>query len=137
MVHFGGGQKEEVKLVYENIKRFHVTDEVLLLGEQDNPYKYLKHSDIFVLTSLYESYPTVINEARVLNIPIVSVNIEPIFEMLQADEATIVPFDEIAKAIANLYYDSHLFDDFKNISYRNHNTEILHNFYKIIDSIDD
>lgn len=133
----GGGQKEEVKLVYENIKRFHVTDEVLLLGEQDNPYKYLKHSDIFVLTSLYESYPTVINEARVLNIPIVSVNIEPIFEMLQADEATIVPFDEIAKAIANLYYDSHLFDDFKNISYRNHNTEILHNFYKIIDSIDD
>ncbi len=37
-----------------------------------NPYKYLKKSDIFVLSSLWEGFPNVILEALCCGLPVVS-----------------------------------------------------------------
>jgi glycosyltransferase involved in cell wall biosynthesis len=38
----------------------------------ENPYKYLKHCNVFLLTSIYEGMPNVLIEAQILGIPIVA-----------------------------------------------------------------
>lgn len=47
-------------------------EDILLLGFQKNPFKYISKSDVFVLSSLYEGFPNVIVEAMALGIPIIS-----------------------------------------------------------------
>lgn len=128
----GGGPENEVAVVKQNIEQEKVDDRVILLGEKENPYQYLKNADLFVLTSLYESYPTVINEARVLNVPIVANSIPPIYEMLSDDEAVIVPNEDMAEAIKKLINDSEQYELLKSKRYVNKNREIMDSFYALM-----
>lgn len=130
----GNGQESEVKLVIDNITKYNVEKDVILLGERDNPYNYLKHSNLFVLTSLYESYPTVINEARVLGVPIVTVNIPSAYEMLTDNEAIITPLGNIAEAIQELYHNKRQYNSLKSATFDNKNAEILKSFYQLINN---
>lgn len=45
---------------------------VKLLGLRENPYPYIKCADYVILTSDYEGFPVVYNEAIVLNTPIIT-----------------------------------------------------------------
>ena len=45
------------------------------LGKKSNPYKYLKKSSAFVLSSVREGYPVVFIEAMILNIPIITTDV--------------------------------------------------------------
>ena len=40
----------------------------------ENPYKYLKHCDILLLTSIYEGMPNILIEAQAMKLPIVATN---------------------------------------------------------------
>lgn len=128
----GGGPIEEVGLVKQMINKYAVENEVIMIGERYNPYHYLRKSDLFVLTSLYESYPTVINEARILGVPIVTVDIKPALEMLGKDEAEIVPVEKIADAIIGLYNNPHRYNILKTTKFKNHNEQILNYFYQLV-----
>jgi glycosyltransferase involved in cell wall biosynthesis len=46
-----------------------IEDSVAFLGFQENPYKYLARSSVFVLSSLYEGFPNALLEAVALGIP--------------------------------------------------------------------
>ena len=58
------------------ISDLNLTNEVQLLGFKDNPYKYIKSSDIFVLPSKIEGFPNVLLEALTCGIKIVSTDCE-------------------------------------------------------------
>lgn len=45
---------------------------VKMLGEKDNPYPYIKQADLLISTSYSEAYPTVINEAQTLGVPVIT-----------------------------------------------------------------
>jgi len=47
-------------------------DKILFLGFQKNPFKYLSHSTIFVLASLWEGLPNVLLEAMACGLPVIS-----------------------------------------------------------------
>jgi glycosyltransferase involved in cell wall biosynthesis len=47
---------------------------VVFAGYTNNPYKYMKNSKLFVLSSRFEGMPTVLVEAIALEVPIVSTN---------------------------------------------------------------
>ena len=55
-----------LKLDLKNIKFF---------GEMKNPFPYYKMSDAFVFSSCFEGYGIVLNEARVIGIPIISTDV--------------------------------------------------------------
>lgn len=129
----GDGSEYEECLLKEEIRNFGVQDCVVLLGGKDNPYCYLAKADLFVLTSIYESYPTVINEAKVLHVPIVANDIPPVYEMLPPEEAVIVNVERMAEAIIALMRDKARFERLKAVPVRNHNAEVLNAFYRLVE----
>lgn len=128
----GGGPENEVATVVENIGKEDVGDVVIMLGEKDNPYPFIAKANLYVLTSIYESYPTVINEARVLGIPILSNNIPPAFEMLSDGGAIICPYEEMAGEIERLIADKDLYATLKSHQFVNRNAEIMSGFYNLL-----
>ncbi len=60
------------KGLYEKMIYQYKLSNVLLLGAKKNPYSYLKKADYLLLTSDYEGFPVVYNEAIVLHIPIIT-----------------------------------------------------------------
>jgi glycosyltransferase involved in cell wall biosynthesis len=64
-----GGFKNMLR---EYIKKNNLTNNVYLLGYKNNPYNYLKKSDIFILTSKFEGSPNVLIESQFLKKYIIS-----------------------------------------------------------------
>jgi len=54
------------------VKELDLDNEVHFLGFVNNPYKYLKNSDVFVLSSFFEGFGNVLVEALAVGLPIVS-----------------------------------------------------------------
>ncbi len=92
----GDGPDGEKQLLINEIERLHLSGKVILLGNKPNPYSYLAKADLFVLTSVYESYPTVINEAKALGIPIVAHDIPCVHEMMTGH-------DGVATSLVNMH----------------------------------
>lgn len=65
------GTDEELKLLHDNIVKYHMEDVVIYLGEKANPYPYIAQVKMLVNTSISEACPYVINEAKILQTPVV------------------------------------------------------------------
>lgn len=63
-----GELREELTKLINDLK---VKDTVILLGENSNPYPYIKGCDIFIQPSKYEGKSVVLNEAKMLEVPII------------------------------------------------------------------
>jgi len=68
------GDGKDHELYVNKIKELNINN-IHLLGKKENPYKYLKHSTAFVLSSIREGYPVVFIEAMILNKPIITTNV--------------------------------------------------------------
>jgi glycosyltransferase involved in cell wall biosynthesis len=68
------GEGEDRSNLLDLIKELNLEDVVDLLGFTKNPYKFLKKSDLFVLSSRWEDPGHVLLEAATLKVPIVSTN---------------------------------------------------------------
>ena len=60
--------------IRKNNKEKNLKDRVILLGQKENPYPYIRESDIYIQTSRYEGKSISIDEAKVLAKPIVITN---------------------------------------------------------------
>lgn len=69
----GSGPLEQYLLSV--IHELDLLNHVYLLGQVENPYPYLKQTDLFVLPSNHEGQPMVLLEALVLNRPILATDI--------------------------------------------------------------
>lgn len=78
-----------------------VEDCVKFLGFQTNPYPYLKASDVFLLTSDTEGYPTVVCESLCLGKPVISTSITGSEELLKDGVGVLTSYDvnEIADSV--------------------------------------
>lgn len=89
-----GYQYDEIK---KTISDYKLEDFVFLHGTVDNPYKYMKHCDLFVLPSGWEGFPTVTIEAKILKKPVLATNVSGIREqMTHLKNGFIVENDENA-----------------------------------------
>lgn len=66
------GNGKDYEMVSNFIKENKLEDSIKLFGEQRNPYPYMNIADYIILTSDYEGFPVVYNEAIILNKPIIS-----------------------------------------------------------------
>ena len=94
-----------------------LTDRVVFLGFQKNPYKYLARATVFVLSSLYEGFPNALLEAQVLGVPCVATRCPTGPDEIITDGVNgllVPPADDeaLAGAIRRLLGDKELRDKF-------------------------
>lgn len=70
------GQGEEKAYLEELINGLSLNENVKLLGFVNNPYDYMKKSDLFVFSSLYEGLGNSLMEALVCGLPVLSTDYE-------------------------------------------------------------
>lgn len=83
LIIIGEGTKKQELENY--IHKNHLEERITLLGFRSNPYQYIKNIDLFVCSSIAEGFSTVISEAIILDIPIVTTNCSGMKEMLGDD----------------------------------------------------
>ncbi|MYL30779.1 glycosyltransferase [Halobacillus halophilus] len=66
----GKGELEEK--YYELIKKYKISENVTLLGYQNNPYKYIKNCDLFVCSSYHEGFSTAVTESLIVGTPVLT-----------------------------------------------------------------
>lgn len=65
-------QCERLNLSYTRIGEIGKDEDVLFIGFRKNIYKYMKHADLFLLTSSSEGFPNALAESMICGIPVVS-----------------------------------------------------------------
>ncbi len=70
--------------INQEVKKYDIPEEYFkYIGQKLNPYPYIKNSDLLVSTSSSEACPFVVNEARVLGVPVISNNYPSIYELIK------------------------------------------------------
>ena len=103
----GNSRSELEKLA----KELSVDDVVHFIGIKENPYPYMKQSDIIAISSSFEGKSIVIDEAKILCKPIVTVNYPTVNDNIVNQKTGIVTDmtpESFAEGIFNLYNDSNL-----------------------------
>ena len=89
----GGGPEEN--RIRKLISELGITKNVFLLGFQKNPYKFIKKSKLFVLSSFHEGFPLSIIETMILSTPIIATNCEGPIEILAPNNKDLVSIEGI------------------------------------------
>lgn len=76
------GEGPEREALQKYISDNQMKNQVTLLGYQLNPYKYIAQCDLFVCASLAEGFSTATTEALILGIPVCTVKVSGMQEML-------------------------------------------------------
>lgn len=121
----GSGGKEFDK-VRNSIQEYDVAEEVILLGTKKNPYPYIAAADILVCPSYSEACPNVVNEAKVLHVPVVAADFPSAKEYIDDGvNGVIIPIEEMADALIRLYNNKQFLDDLRTgigkFEYKNEN----------------
>ena len=101
------GRKDKATLLEKEIKLRNLENKFILIGQRDNPYKYMRLADIYVQCSRYEGFSTTIREAKVLLKPIVATNCQGINDQIKNQEngsLVDVNVQSIYEGILNLIY---------------------------------
>ncbi len=75
----GGSEYENVVRMREELR---LQDTVTLLGNQTNPYCYMRQADLFLLGSYSESFGVVLAEAMMLDVPVLAADSAGVCEVL-------------------------------------------------------
>lgn len=86
-----GHQREKLE---NYIKHNKLSEYITLLGYKDNPYKYIKQSDIFVCSSYREGFSTAVTEALILEVPIITTLCSGMDELLNNGEYGLIVKNE-------------------------------------------
>ena len=102
----GKGSLENELKKYVNDKG--LTEEVIFLGMQANPYPLIKQADVFLMTSFYEGKSIALEEAKILNKPIVITNFSSAQDQIKDKITGIITemnAESIAERLMQLYHE--------------------------------
>lgn len=119
----GDGGDEKSKVIDE-IKKYNLENDVILLGSKENPYYYLNKANLFVCVSESEACPNVINEAKILNKAILTNSFPAAYEFIVSGENGIIcDINEMSKYIDKFINDKEFYkkiiDGIKGFTYDN------------------
>lgn len=76
------GKGPEEKNILELVEEYGLKEHFILLGEQSNPYSIVKQADVFVQPSRFEGKSIAIEEAKILEMPIVVTNYPTVVDQI-------------------------------------------------------
>lgn len=120
------GEGEQEKDLRKQIADEDLEKNVQLLGLRKNPYPYIQFADVFVQPSRYEGKSIVLDEAKILEKPIVVTNYTTVYDSVtNGINGTITEFDEykLADAIIEMLSYKHLRDEYSQCLKNENNVE--------------
>jgi glycosyltransferase involved in cell wall biosynthesis len=136
------GDGPDIESNKQLIKTLGVSDFVEFVGEEVNPYPYVKKSDILVLTSAYEGYPMVVGESLILGTPVLTTCYSSAYEQIIENYNGLITgmekgniFTVIKYLLTNQLEIERMKKNIINDGFSNKNA--LKQFLKVIDSNDD
>ena len=66
------GNGKKIELIKQKIKEYKLENDVILLGQIENPYTFFKNAKLFFHTAKYEGLPTVLLESLTFGVPVVA-----------------------------------------------------------------
>lgn len=123
----GDYNTNEGKELINNIKYFQLQKYITLTGPTNNPYAIMKQCQLYACLSISEACPYVINEAKILHLPIVSTNFPSSYEFINNHENGIIcDFNEISDTIIELITETKKYQILKkNINLFSYNNQEL------------
>lgn len=114
------GDGEEKENIETEIEKFHLENNIEMLGFQSNPYGYMNSCDLYVQPSRYEGYAVTIVEAALLGCKIISTDVSGAKEEIeQGANGIIVETDP--QAIADKIMNNNFENTVKKLNYDNRN----------------
>ena len=110
------GEGEDRSKLEAIIKKYKLDNYVLLPGIKENPYCYISECDVFVQTSIYEGKSIVLDEAKVLQKPIVVTDYPTVkASITNMKNGIIAQFDgkDISDKIISLHQNKEIQEQFK------------------------
>lgn len=99
----GPAVPKEYNLIRNLIHKYGVADCVRILGQKDNPYPYIKNSDLLVCLSISETFNYTISEAKALGVPVVTTDFASALEFVENEKQGFVTnIDKIESVIEDL-----------------------------------
>ena len=111
------GEGEERGNLESLIKKYKLQDRFILLGIKENPYPYVRNADIYVQTSRFEGKSIAIDEAKILNKPILVTNFTTVRDQISDGVNGLIvdmDVDSIVEGLESLIKDSNLRNRLKN-----------------------
>jgi glycosyltransferase involved in cell wall biosynthesis len=110
-----GAGGEEYDKVRERIRELKMENYVILLGAKSNPYPYIASSNVLVCPSVSEACPNVVNEAKILHVPVVAADFPSAVEFVDnGKNGIITPIDEMAEHLIRIVKDGDFYQMLKN-----------------------
>lgn len=132
----GSGPDNETAVVSSEIRKSRMGHKVIMLGATANPYCYMKCADALVVTSRYESYPTIVNEAKIVGTPVVCRNFSSADEIMGDGCGYICSDDRLHEGIITMLSNVNIYNEIKYIlsGFEYDNDVLLNSIYTLIDA---
>ncbi len=98
------GDGPQKRFLMDKIKKYNMEEQIFLLGEDKNPYKYMLNADYLLVPSLHEAAPMVFDEAKIIGLRVISTNTTSAEEMIGDSNGIVCEnsLDGIEETLSNL-----------------------------------
>ena len=126
------GEGEEENNLKSLAKKLNVDKSFIFLGQNENPYPYIKQADYFVLLSYFEGYGMVLEEAKILNKSILVTDTAAKEAVINYDKKIVIGNNEdaIFDEMRNVLQEKYSFLDEENENYDYDNKYLLEQIMK-------
>lgn len=90
LMWFIAGDGAERERIQSAIDEEQLADRILLIGQQSNPYPYMRHADLLMNVSYHEAAPMVFLEAHMLGVPVFATRTSSADELLNDGETDFI-----------------------------------------------
>lgn len=129
------GDGNERNMVESIISSMGLNKNIKILGAKDNPYPYLKQSDLYVCTSLSESFSYTIAESKTLHVPVLTNDFPVANEVVSPNEGWICNVKDMPFVLKDIIEDKDcIYSNVKKTigNFKYDNNAIVDNFCKLI-----
>lgn len=129
------GDGKERNMVESVISSMGLDKNIKILGAKDNPYPYFKQSDLYVCTSLSESFSYTIAESKTLHVPVLTNDFPVANEVVSPNEGWICNVKDMAFILKDIIEDKNcIYSNVKKTidNFKYDNNAIVDTFCKLI-----
>lgn len=97
------------------IKERGLEQRFFLLGPRENPYPYIKNCNVFAQTSHFEGKSVVLDEAKILAVPIIVTNYPTVYDQINENEGMVVGMEpkEFADGMEKMITEKQIRDKYR------------------------